>query len=705
MKKFLLCISFYFSCIVAFTQARSIDSLQQLLFQLKDSARIDCLNTISNFYTEIERKDSAGYFAGLALDEAKRSGYINGIAVALTRKARIEKHFDDNFVESEIFSRQSLEWYDKTSNKKGIYDAWSELVYALRSQSRFEEAIYYTQKMYEWGQANKDVLRTAEALESLPSIYKDAGNYEKSFEYSQQFHQLAIKANNKKWISSSLFQMGELYMKINDYRSALSYYRHAFQMDDKDIINERVTGDWDIWVKMEYAEIFSHLCQFDSAWHYFSLYKPSRTDDRYYRIYLVSTGEYYFLRKQYHTALENFLSGLSMHKKLNDRNEIQRTLVFTAKTYLALSNNEAALRCARECLELTRQTKARQIIRDCYQLMYTVYDHWRRQDSANIYFRLYTAINDSVANDQVKAKMAVLNYEEKIELLDKEKKLQQQDLRQTVLQKRLLLAIILAVVVLSLFLVINIIAKRKNEANRRAIAEHALELQQTETEKTKASLQQKATELEMQALRAQMNPHFIFNSLNAINRFILENDKSRASAYLTKFSRLVRLILQNSQAPFITLESELESLRLYLELEALRFDHHFTYTINVEKNLDISAIKVPPLIIQPYAENAIWHGLMHKEEKGTLIIELCLQNKLLCCRITDNGIGRKKAAALKSKSAASHKSMGMQITASRISIMGRQYQQNAQINIADLELADGTACGTEVLLQIPVHYD
>lgn len=701
----LLTCSGLFSTIVNFAQMGSIDSLQKRLFHLKDSARIDCLNDISYGYIEAENKDSADYFAGAAFDEAKRSGYINGMAVSLTHQARIKKHFDDDFAATESLARQSLEWYRKTPNTKGIYEAYAEIVYAVRSQSRFNEAIEYTQKMYEWGKANNDELRTAGALESLPSIYKDAGDYEKSFECSQRFHQLAVKENNKKWIASALFQMGELYMKIDDYLSALNYYRQAFKMDDPDIINERMINDWDIWVKMEYAEIFSHLYQFDSAWHYFNLYKPSRKDDRYYRIYLVSTGEYYFIRKQYHIALENFLAGLAMHKKLNDRNEIQRTLVFTAKTYLALSNNNAALQYAREGLVLAQQTKARQIIRDCYRLIYTVYDQRHLPDSANIYFRRYAAINDSVANDQVKAKMAVLNYEEKIALLDREKQLQQKALRQSILQKRLLVAVLSAIVILSLFLLSNIFGKRKNEANRRALAERALELQQSEAEKARASLHQKATELEMQALRAQMNPHFIFNSLNSINRFILENDKTQASAYLTKFSRLVRLILQNSQASFITIESELESLRLYLELETVRFDHHFTYTVHVEKSLDISAVKVPPLIIQPYVENAIWHGLMHKEEKGQLVIEVYQQNEMLCCRITDNGIGRKKAAALKSKSAATHKSMGMQITASRIKIMGLQHQKDAHISVTDLESADGTACGTEVVLKIPVYYD
>jgi LytS/YehU family sensor histidine kinase len=220
-----------------------------------------------------------------------------------------------------------------------------------------------------------------------------------------------------------------------------------------------------------------------------------------------------------------------------------------------------------------------------------------------------------------------------------------------------------------------------------------------------ANLKRRTTELEMQALRAQMNPHFIFNSLNSINRFILQNNKVQASEYLTKFSKLIRLILQNSQAAFIPLESELESLQLYLELESLRFDHHFRFSIKVDNELDTSSIKVPPLIIQPYAENAIWHGLMHKEEKGSLEIELYQKDNMLCCKITDDGVGRKKAEELKSKSASTHKSMGMRITADRIANLQQKKQMNTYISINDLVFPDGTAAGTEVLMQIPIQYD
>jgi hypothetical protein len=223
-------------------------------------------------------------------------------------------------------------------------------------------------------------------------------------------------------------------------------------------------------------------------------------------------------------------------------------------------------------------------------------------------------------------------------------------------------------------------------------------------QKTAELLQQK-TELEMQALRAQMNPHFIFNSLNSINRFILQNNKTQASEFLTKFSKLVRLILQNSQASLISLESELESLDLYLELEALRFNYHFDYKISVPKDMDVEVLKVPPLILQPYVENAIWHGLMHKEEKGQLDIIVSEENDFLFFRISDNGIGRKQAAALSSKSATKHKSMGLRITADRIAILQNNQSKESPVTICDLVHPDGSSAGTEVLIKMPVIYD
>jgi sensor histidine kinase YesM len=214
---------------------------------------------------------------------------------------------------------------------------------------------------------------------------------------------------------------------------------------------------------------------------------------------------------------------------------------------------------------------------------------------------------------------------------------------------------------------------------------------------------QKQFEMEMKALRAQMNPHFIFNSLNSINKYILRNDQVNASRYLTRFARLIRLILDNSNSREVALSDELEALKLYIEMEALRFANKFTYEITIAGNVSAGTLQVPPLIIQPYVENAIWHGLLHKKSNGKLTVLINKSNdNMLQCVIEDNGIGRLKAKEIKSKSANANKSLGMKLTEERINILNQNLSLNASIEVIDLVNSVGDAAGTKVILKIPI---
>ena len=214
---------------------------------------------------------------------------------------------------------------------------------------------------------------------------------------------------------------------------------------------------------------------------------------------------------------------------------------------------------------------------------------------------------------------------------------------------------------------------------------------------------QKMADAEMQALRAQMNPHFIFNCLNSINRYIVKSDQATASLYLTRFARLIRLILDNSNNKSITLASELEALRLYIEMESIRFEKKFTCDISFTEEVYPESIYVPPLIIQPYVENAIWHGLLHKTTEGCLSVHISRKgNDILQCIIEDNGVGREKAKELKSKTASSRKSLGMQLTESRLVLLSRQAGFDASVGIEDMKNEHGEAMGTKVILNIPV---
>lgn len=232
----------------------------------------------------------------------------------------------------------------------------------------------------------------------------------------------------------------------------------------------------------------------------------------------------------------------------------------------------------------------------------------------------------------------------------------------------------------------------KKTAAEKAKAEALLQ----HTQMQLAGQQLKMAEAEMNALRAQMNPHFIFNSLNSINNYIMKNDADNASGYLTKFSRLMRHILDNSRTNWVTLENELKALELYIELEAFRFDYTFSYTISTNPSINIYRALIPPMMIQPYVENAIWHGLMHQKKSGGLLqIDLTLEAENLVITVTDNGIGRDAAKAKKSRSADSQKSHGMKITSERLDIMNKAYGINAQVLVEDLS-AGRTNTGTRV---------
>lgn len=197
-----------------------------------------------------------------------------------------------------------------------------------------------------------------------------------------------------------------------------------------------------------------------------------------------------------------------------------------------------------------------------------------------------------------------------------------------------------------------------------------------------------------------MNPHFIFNCLSSINRFIFKNDNKAASDYLTKFSRLIRMVLINSQKRLIPLEDELEMLRLYLDMERLRFKNGFDYSITTNNTIDAGAIFIPPLLLQPFCENAIWHGLMHKEGQGHLHISITDDQNVLHCIIADDGVGREKAAMYKSKSAEKEKSLGLKITSARLTLLNGGQSSGTAYSIEDLIDDEGSVAGTKVNLNI-----
>ena len=211
------------------------------------------------------------------------------------------------------------------------------------------------------------------------------------------------------------------------------------------------------------------------------------------------------------------------------------------------------------------------------------------------------------------------------------------------------------------------------------------------------SIKKKNKKIALQSLRREMNPHFIFNSLNSVNQFIAQNNELEANRYLSSYSKLMRNMMENSNKDFTPLSIELEQLKEYLELEQMRFKDKFTYEITVDEALDADNLLVPNMLIQPQLENAIWHGLRYKDNGGLLQLSVCREGKGLLVRVEDNGIGLKKSQELKTKHQMEHKSRGLTNTRERIALLNSLYNCHIQMDITD---KPGEEKGVIVILMI-----
>ena len=222
------------------------------------------------------------------------------------------------------------------------------------------------------------------------------------------------------------------------------------------------------------------------------------------------------------------------------------------------------------------------------------------------------------------------------------------------------------------------------------------------TKRRISEMNHKISEMTQANLRQQMNPHFIFNTLNSIQYYMYQNDKVATNNYLTKFSSLMRKVLDNSQSTSVPLRDELDALNLYLELECLRFKDKFEFKITVDEEIDTLMYKVPTMLIQPYVENSVCHGLIPAEGKGYVNIDLKLAEEHIVCTIEDNGIGREAASERNKKRGTNHNSLGTRITTSRLELVNSLYGTDLKTVYTDLKNKNGEAEGTRVEIHIPI---
>ena len=223
--------------------------------------------------------------------------------------------------------------------------------------------------------------------------------------------------------------------------------------------------------------------------------------------------------------------------------------------------------------------------------------------------------------------------------------------------------------------------------------DNSRKLERVETKK-------KLFELEAKALRAQMNPHFIFNCMNSIKSLMQEGEIDKGVTYLTTFSKLIRTLFNNADKKEITLHDEIETCKLYLQLEAMRFDTKFSYSVNVDETIDLKSIYVPALIIQPFIENAIWHGIVPKSNSGNVSLKVNRCDNSIEIIIEDDGIGRESSRQNKASDNIGHQSKGVNLTQSRLELDNILQQRQAKLQIFDKLDEEGKPAGTKVILQI-----
>jgi tetratricopeptide (TPR) repeat protein len=677
-----------------------IDSLRNRLAVTHGIERINCLNALAEEFWwwqyDSYIADSISRLAVPANKESREMNYTLGWATSLLHLG-VSDLFRRNLLSAERYLREALQTFEKLHNDKGV--GWTDIWLGqdLFWQNEFDESINCYRQGLPYLEKTNDWEAKGKAWAWMGLIYTAIGDYDRAVFYASQSLSIRKQMSDHACVARSLNSMANFYKTVGANEEAISYYYQTKSYAEAHSLDYRLTH-WNFLAE-SLASLYRTLNEPDSSLIY--LNEARQTDPENLGIN-IAIGEIFLLKKQYDSALQIFLKPIEHFRNENNRWDLMRLLLDAAKAYAGKEDNTSALRYAHESLSIAQAANLRPMMLENYTLLSTVHANLSEGDSAYHYLKLSDALKDKLTNEQFLFRLA--NYKKQTEfnkqqerivsldknnkMLDQANKVKEEKLQQASLLKWVFAAGLLITLLAAVFIYRTLTLKRRNE--------------HLENLKAQSDLKLKASELEMQALRAQMNPHFIFNCLSSINHFILKNETDSASDYLTKFSRLIRIVLTNSKNKLITLEDELEMLRLYLDMERLRFKNSFNYNINFINSIDIDNIYIPPLLLQPFAENAIWHGLMNKEGEGHLEISLRTENNFLICHIIDDGIGRKAAAELK-MSGEKKKSLGLKITRERFDLLNEPDEEKTFFEFEDLIDENGSAAGTKVILKIRIR--
>lgn len=508
------------------------------------------------------------------------------------------------------------------------------------------------------------------SLRQIGTILTNTAREREAIEYFQLAIHEAEKANDKAFLNTIYNNIGMIYLNTGENDKALEAFNNM-----RSRIDPVKSPMLFAFANTNAGTTYFRLGKLDSALSCFNRSTAVALQQQLTQILCynyANTGAVYDKMKRYEEAIQEFRKAKTLADSTGDISSLCLSQVGLAEANFFLGRNQVAEQYCKEALKTGQQIRSAQFQQEAWMILSDIYKKTGNYKESLEAYKNHILFRDSLMNEEKKSEIVrqelEFDYERKVAKAkaeaEKKEALAQAEIDKQKLRSNAFMGI--GAVVLLSGVTGFIGYKRRRDLEKKSI-------------ETQNELQTNKTELRV--LRLQMDPHFIFNSLNAVSDYMLKNDIETADRYLTRFARLMRQTLEQSAFSEVTLEDDLQALKTYLDLEQLRLKGKMSYTLTIDENIRSEQVMVPSLILQPFIENSIVHGIGPKGEAGKISIHISREGNLLKCCLEDDGVGRQTAMADKNE----RKSLGMKITQTRIDLLNKMYNSNGGILLTDLQ--------------------
>lgn len=626
----------------------------------------------SNFDMAIKHYEKAAQLYNEMGRKKSVTGCYNGIGVICSYRGDYEK--------STEYYKKALEIEREVGVKRNIPNYITNIGINQTKTGKYKEAIVSFKNALELFTEDNHTQGIATCLKNIAVVYQNLGNYPLALEHDKKSLSLAEKLQDSIGISNSLSNIGIIYKIQGNYDKALELFNKSLAIQ-KNVKNERVIAG----IKNNIASIYKKKDKYSTAIKYLeeSIEINRRLNLKSQLIEsLNNLGYIYVSLKKYNKANDCYQEAKNISKDINYPEGLSLSYLGIADNYIQQEKYNKALSNVLKSLEISNKLNQIDHKKDAYKFLSEIYSNNGEYKKAYTNHKQFKKLNDSVFNKENIEKITQLEYEYKYKQALDSASIRELKLTKTVMatsqdleksQQNLLVGVIIFLTVALLLGSIIFFLKLRHAKS-----------------KTQNAV------IEQKLLRSQMTPHFIFNSLSVLQGMILNKEEKNAVTYLSKFSKLLRATLENSRHKTVVLSDELSAINEYLALQNLDVNPPFNYTLNVASNIDTDAYKIPPMLIQPFIENAIEHAFPDKKEDKKITVDIVLKDKKMVCTISDNGIGYNLD---KQNNQNNKNSLATTITSERLKMLSKDFNSEGAINIVNRETFGEQ--GTFVTLVIP----